>query len=102
MCLRAQNLTVTGKDTTATDIFVDHQTVYSQVTSYGSIPATGSVNFLDATNGAYRFASALLNAADPVLLFSTAFSESVGNGISVVQIGDFNGDGIPGSGGGQL
>ena len=90
-----QSLTVTGTIKTRTDILVDHQTFYGRVTSYGSLPATGTVSFVDAANDQNPFASAPLNAAGVRPLFRSAPYPDLGvNPLSVVA-GDFNGDGIP-------
>ena len=84
---------MTGKIATGTDIFVDHQTFFGVVTSYGRYPATGTVAFLDAADNQHPFASASLNTADPVFLFRTVATAGLGE--SSVQVGDFNGDGVP-------
>ena len=92
----AQSLTVTGKSTTTTtSIHVYNQVFTSKVTAQGALPETGMVRFLDATNDQYPFASALLNPADRVPLFRMASSVSTIWFPTDVQVGDFNGDGIP-------
>ena len=90
----SQDISVTGKFRTSTDININLDIYYALVKSYGLVPATGMVRFLDATNAQYEFASAELTPFATVPQLSPSTSNFGAYTRSVVSA-DFNGDGIP-------
>ena len=89
-------LDVTGKITTGASILTSGLNFVGTVISNGYPAATGTVSFLDTTNGDSVLASAPLNAGSADVLFTTASMPTVSLtdlAVSLV-VGDFNGDGI--------
>jgi hypothetical protein len=68
-------------------------TGFQQASSQGS--PSGSVSFIDTSNGNSILASAALGTGIPGLSFSAGQPASTGNEPTTVVMGDFNGDGIP-------
>jgi hypothetical protein len=90
-----KSLTVTRKLTTVTTLHVDGNTFTAFVSTHGLVPASGTVDFLDATDGSSLVASAPLGTG---VLRSNWFDSSpvetsayAGGPVT----GDFNNDGIP-------
>jgi hypothetical protein len=96
----AQTVTVTGVYTTSTSISSSgspgNYTLAGTVTGPGNfaLPPTGTVSFLDTTNGNFLLGQAALanpNSSQSFNLSSTPSPESFPN----PAVGDFNGDGVP-------
>ena len=97
----AQSLTVSGAFATTTSIAstgsAGNYTVTGTVvgTGSGSLSPTGTVSFLDMSNGSYLVGSATLGAATLAQTFGSQVPYTVGNAPFAVAAGDFNGDGNP-------
>jgi hypothetical protein len=92
----SQNLTVTGQLRTSSYVWVDGPSIFGLVSTAGVVPATGTVDFLDASDGDSVFASeGMWDEVWRAPSFSTAASIPVGSGPAGDVIGDFNNDGIP-------
>ena len=76
----AQGLTVTGNIATDTSILRSGLNFIGAVASYNKTPATGTVSFLDVTNGESVLAAVPLNAGNRDVLFTTASTPSAANG----------------------
>jgi hypothetical protein len=90
-----KTLTVTRKLTTVTTLHVDGNTFTVFVSTHGLVPASGTVDFLDASDNDALVASAPLGTD---VLRSNWFDSSLVNARSdsrVPATGDFNNDGIP-------
>ena len=87
-----QTFSVTGAEKTTTDVYANLTNFAARVVSDGKSPATGEIQFLDATNKDYAFASAALNPMSASYQFAPLTAES---GLGEMVIADFNGDGIP-------
>jgi Pro-kumamolisin, activation domain/FG-GAP-like repeat/Bacterial Ig-like domain (group 3) len=90
-------LIVSGTYTTTTQIAqsgsVGNYTLTATVDGTGPVAPTGTVSFLDASNGNAVLGTAALNA--PGITFVNSSSPATGNGPIALAVGDFNGDGIP-------
>jgi hypothetical protein len=97
----AQSLTVTGFYTTATAISstgsAGNYTLTGTTIGTGSLALspTGSVSFLDTTNGNHVVGSAPLGTATLAQTFAAGVGYAAGVELHSVSVGDFNGDGIP-------
>jgi hypothetical protein len=92
-------LAVTGKNPSATALVVTGSagdyTLTATVGGNGSAAPTGTVSFLDASNGNALLGMAELAGGTDSLNFLNPSSPAVGTAPYWVAIGDFNGDGIP-------
>ncbi len=70
-------------------------TLTAAVTGQGSVAPTGTVTFVDTSNGNALLGSAVLSGNTPVLSLGTSQSPAVGTQPVSVASGDFNGDGVP-------
>jgi subtilase family serine protease len=99
----ASPLSVSGKFQSATKIAQSgnpgNYTLTAAVAAYmnpGAAPSpTGTVSFLDTSNGNSILGTANLVAGTPGLNWFNSQSPAAGNGPNSVAIGDFNGDGVP-------
>ena len=96
-----QTVTAAGKISSTTAITTvgtaGNYTLNGVVTGVGSLSPTGSVTFLDTTNGSFVLGSAALGAAMQTqsLAFSASYNTALLPGF--VAIGDLNGDGHSGA-----
>ncbi len=93
-------LNVSGKYPTTTAISesgsVGDYTLSATVTSLeGSVSPTGSVSFLDLSNGSAALGTAALNAGVSKLNWFNSQTSQAGSNPESIAVGDFNGDGIP-------
>ena len=70
-------------------------TLTANVAGQGAVAPSGSVSFLDTTDGNFPLGSATLAAGTPTLTVSTAQTAAVSTQPNSVVTADFNGDGIP-------
>ncbi len=99
----AESITVTGNSGYASSTAlsasgsVGNYTLTATVTAFGAVAATGTVSFLDITNGAAEVSSATLNISPRGTVFELAVDSplSIANDSQFVVAGDFNNDGIP-------
>jgi hypothetical protein len=93
------SLTVSGTTQTTTMIAesgnVGNYTLTATVTGAGVAAPTGTVSFLDTSNGNALLATALLGPGAAGLNFLNASSPATGAVPWSTAVGDFNGDGIP-------
>jgi hypothetical protein len=97
----AQPLTVTGLYPTAPTISpsgsAGNYTLTGGLVGTGSeaLAPTGSLSFLDTTNGNYIVGSATLGAATLLQSFAAQVTSATGSDPESIAVGDFNGDGYP-------
>jgi hypothetical protein len=99
----AQSLTVTGLSNYASLTSIEESgsvgnyTLTGLVTAFGKTTATGTVSFLDTSDGNAVLGTAALNAASLATVFPPAPGSPLSppDGVSFVAAGDFNNDGIP-------
>src|SRR6201999_3278084 len=95
---RSLTVTATGSYPTTTAItasgLTGNYTFNGMVNTFSQVAPTGTVSFLDTTNGNASLGSASLSAA-PVFGFATQSSPPLSGNMLAAATGDFNNDGIP-------
>jgi FG-GAP-like repeat/Bacterial Ig-like domain (group 3)/FG-GAP repeat len=95
----ASALTVTASAATTTTIAQSgnpgNYTLTASVAGQGLLSPTGTVSFLDTSNGGSLLGTAVLGHAKTALSWLNSQSPATGIAPSSVAVADFNGDGIP-------
>jgi hypothetical protein len=99
----AQTVTVTANSSYLTFTQIaetgsqGNYTLTGTVTAFGRAPATGTVSFIDTSDGNAVVGTAALNPASLATVFNPAAGSPLGtdDGVAFVATGDFNNDGIP-------